>query len=528
MPEVIEVSDDGLGKPIEGENFDLYVTTHLAQCIVLWHRRLGMKAQRMFVQGLRALKQSLSKSRDDTFYWGTACSGTDVMHHVCRHLSSHWQHCYDQSIEFQGAFCCERDSQKRGFLSSQFSPEVMFADAHELKHTKAVNLASGEPCIIPYVNGFAFGFSCTGRSPANRRASHNVNCIQPKRMDVSTSNTYEAGVAFIERARPDIVIMENVKELDQRIDDAPSDAEFILEELRAKGYSAISVTFNAANYGAWCNRTRIYFLAYEGYTRLNDRRLQQAREFLECMEVGPGVAADVILEVDELAEYLPDAERRKKKPREDSRDQYKSEHMDIFASCSLEWPPKMNEDDGAIDYTGMTLRMKEVTWFLHQNFAHAPKHLGEWEAVDVNENLKRLLVFPPADGEPLKNPWRFPLCGTITGNSKWLVRRVQPDGSTIVRLLSGVECMRAMGWDLLDWADDTAPGIDPCLNDELLKNMAGNAFSGYAFGPVVAVGLACRAMQFDVGDVVDLEADEQVASQGASSLASSDIFGELS
>ena len=66
------------------------------------------------------------------------------------------------------------------------------------------------------------------------------------------------------------------------------------------------------------------------------------------------------------------------------------------------------------------------------------------------------------------------------------------------------------------------------MNDELLKNMAGNAFSGYAFGPVVAVGLACRAMQFDVGDVVDLEADEQVASQGASSLASSDIFGELS
>ncbi len=89
----------------------------------------------------------------------------------------------------------------------------------------------------------------------------------------------------------------------------------------------------------------------------------------------------------------------------------------------------------------------------------------------------------------MRSPWRFPTCGTLTGHTRFLVRRQDPaDGSHTVRLMSGVEAMRAIGWDLGDWRGP--PGGGGKFKDGLLRSLAGNAFSGYQAGPILAATMA--------------------------------------
>lgn len=52
-----------------------------------------MQAARTYVGGLRLFAAQYSASTQ--FTWASACSGSDIMHHVLRHLSKHWLHAYD-------------------------------------------------------------------------------------------------------------------------------------------------------------------------------------------------------------------------------------------------------------------------------------------------------------------------------------------------------------------------------------------------------------------------------------------------
>ena len=89
-----------------------------------------------------------------------------------------------------------------------------------------------------------------------------------------------------------------------------------------------------------------------------------------------------------------------------------------------------------------------------------------------------------------RNPWSF-LVPTITGHSSILMRW-QPEAideqPPLLRLLTGQELMRVMGWSQSMWAADTEQEM---LKDtELLTSLSGNAFSGFACGPVLILGLA--------------------------------------
>jgi hypothetical protein len=65
-----------------------------------------------------------------------------------------------------------------------------------------------------------------------------------------------------------------------------------------------------------------------------------------------------------------------------------------------------------------------------------------------------------------------------------------------VRLMHGLEAMRAIGWDLTDYLDTPCQG-DAASANELLKNLAGNAFSGYQVGPILAAMTAARGLDDD-------------------------------
>ncbi len=114
------------------------------------------------------------------------------------------------------------------------------------------------------------------------------------------------------------------------------------------------------------------------------------------------------------------------------------------------------------------------------------------------------------DGEKVRNPWRYPLMGTLTGFSKWFVRRCSADGTLCARLLRGCEHMKAMGWSLEDYLNVEELMEGPAGSEDTLKSLAGNAFSGYALGPVLSACMACYGVPTDELDIQedDLPADQ--------------------
>ena len=113
------------------------------------------------------------------------------------------------------------------------------------------------------------------------------------------------------------------------------------------------------------------------------------------------------------------------------------------------------------------------------------------EFADVNPCAKRIFswevgVSSRETFEALKSPWhQRPM--TLTGQSKIIMRATmvhQGGAKTYLRFLQGWEYMALVGWGL-DWWEVSQP-VTP---SDICANMAGNAFSAFAVGPIILVGL---------------------------------------
>ena len=106
-------------------------------------------------------------------------------------------------------------------------------------------------------------FSCKSRSQANNKASQNINCIQRQDTSTESSYTWEAVYAYIAKALPIVIVLENVAGLMAKLGAEPmSDAEYICERFRALGYYTIIYKFDAECFGSRASRLRIYFIGW--------------------------------------------------------------------------------------------------------------------------------------------------------------------------------------------------------------------------------------------------------------------------
>ena len=107
--------------------------------------------------------------------------------------------------------------------------------------------------------------------------------------------------------------------------------------------------------------------------------------------------------------------------------------------------------------------------------------------MDIDPTLWRIVGWPK-----VRNPWTEDVTPTITGSCAMLARYWAPDEdgkrSVVVRLLSGLELFRLAGWGPDMWHPKTPESL--MQDKELLTSLAGNAFSGFAVGPMLAIGCA--------------------------------------
>ena len=140
-----------------------------------------------------------------------------------------------------------------------------------------------------------------------------------------------------------------------------------------------------------------------------------------------------------------------------------------------------------------------------------PLHPAEAQFLDANCSLERL---SPNGG----TPWLDNRLMTLVGASKPVMRRRRADGTVEVRLLYGIELMAFIGWH---W-DDYAEGECTMLDNATLTSLAGNAFSAFAVGPVLAATLPLLGLQvaepeaaLEVSDLDDSDSDGALQGLGA-------------
>ena len=187
---------------------------------------------------------------------------------------------------------------------------------------------------------------------------------------------------------------------------------------------------------------------------------------------------------------------------------YEEEHMDIFHKFNLQWPPqpdvlsKTFNSPTIIDE--LTPRQQEVVFVAHTVYDKNMK-AGVPEFLDANVSIGRFRI-------DVSSPWSVDVMPTIVGSMVPVMRIADEAGKVTIRCISGIECMQLQGWDLSHYADPQE-ACETTKND-LLINLAGNAYNGFALGAVFAAAFpaldasAIGVVDVDIGQ--DLEEDDAI------------------
>ena len=192
------------------------------------------------------------------------------------------------------------------------------------------------------------------------------------------------------------------------------------------------------------------------------------------------------------------------------------EHYALFRAKDSRYPPQVDDviDGFQMSYIGLSEREIEIVLYCTKYFPNTKK--ATMSFIDVNCSLG-VLVLPKSakgggkglhsaillqdliEGEIVPHdPWQQNL-GTLVGSAHLVVRidwvyksKDTTEEYRIVRPLHGIEYMSLIGWDTDMWNEDGCESF----TRRLLANLAGNAFSGFASGPVTSAALAsCGIVQ---------------------------------
>ena len=272
-----------------------------------WLDHMSTKCSEQHVRWLCGLKK-FTRMVGGKLSVGTMFSGSDLVQVAFDVIAQYIRKMYDVSLELEFKFMCENDPDKQSFLLSQFHPSLLFEDASTLGQLTSKDLVSGVLKPVPWVGVFIAGFPCVDRSPCNNQASKNRGCVE--RAEGATGQGFRDVLQYVDSCHPDLLILENIKQLtapnevdaftdpaergkpaqspnEKDKEELQSDADFVVSELRNRGYWATHTTFEARDHGSYLGRVRLYFFAAKNLA--DDGKARETfTQYLLATAIGPG------------------------------------------------------------------------------------------------------------------------------------------------------------------------------------------------------------------------------------------------
>lgn len=183
----------------------------------------------------------------------TMCSGTEAPLLGMTLMQQALRRQGETSFEVSHIFSAEIEHYKQAYIERNFSPSLLFRDVTEFRHDKDAHTAYGGTAKQPHdVHILVAGSSCVDYSSLNQKRKEWADEGQSYR-------TLEGIQSYAERARPNIIILENVKS-------APWAA--IKRYLNDIGYASNHVLVDTKNYYLPQTRERGYLIAFDkGYLK---------------------------------------------------------------------------------------------------------------------------------------------------------------------------------------------------------------------------------------------------------------------
>ena len=143
--------------------------------------------------------------------WGSSCSGTDSCGWCFSAFARACHRRWELQVECMHAFSAEIVNYKRDFILRHHQPLQLFKDGMDLSRESAYCVKAGRFVRASNVHIFIAGFSCKTVS------NYNSDKLGARRaiLDYSgqTGVTFLAVVFFLEKKKPKVCILENVKGL---------------------------------------------------------------------------------------------------------------------------------------------------------------------------------------------------------------------------------------------------------------------------------------------------------------------------
>ncbi|KZO91677.1 hypothetical protein CALVIDRAFT_567992 [Calocera viscosa TUFC12733] len=177
----------------------------------------------------------------------TMCSGTESPLLALKMLDDA---CFSQHgirLRTNHIFSCEIVDYKQAYIERNFQPKILFRDVCELGNEMASTAYGSQKKVPLECNILIAGTSCVDYSTLNNK--------QQKITDNGESGrTFRGMMGYVRRARPEIIILENV---------CKAPWEQIVKYFQDEGYAATFSRFDTKDFYIPHTRNRVYLIAFD-------------------------------------------------------------------------------------------------------------------------------------------------------------------------------------------------------------------------------------------------------------------------
>ena len=326
------------------------------------------------VQFVAGLRSAMERSLDCKLATAAGFAGCHVAHICKEKIHKVWQKRYGIAIQQEDVVFAEKVDWKRNFLCFQFDDVGFVAsDVADLTKHSPFNAKIGQESLMPWFCDFEGGFTCVSRSSFNSNAPQNLNCVQKGTEKTGQAYALCDNIAGLSQVKK--LLLENLSALGQKdksTDDSQSDTEYIVDQLKSKGFCAWACTSNANEFGSPVPRLRTYWLACRLEDKgNNDVAIQFGISLFAAFKLPYRTDASSFItkddytrqaEADKLGFPTLFNEQSVRIPKRQKADlEWKCVHKEAFEEAGMVWP--VDHDCPEVNTSGMVDREIEVALF---------------------------------------------------------------------------------------------------------------------------------------------------------------------
>ena len=430
-----------------------------------WHQKLSGRDMGLYIEHCKALCAK-------PITVGMGFAGCDVGFEVMKYLAEYVKLNLGVTLTFQVLWRCEKDPDRQRWLRKQYPDMTLLFDTmEELGGIRAYNVISGSYDLIPHVMLFIVGWTCVDKSAFNSQRAKLKMCLRDR--SGKSGKALDWTLRCIAKSRPDVVILENVGTLLHKLDfpegEPATDAEYIEQELAKISYDCVTQHVQASDYGSFADRFRLYWVC------------------VNLMKGKKGISAEAMTLTASLhipkyplttffgdgLEDIIDGNLFWKHDKEPET-KFFDDLMLAYEYYKLPYPPVMEIKGTRFmeSLKPLSQRQRQIL-FLADTVDVLSTVPGQIEFVDINQSLEYISKNAPSFFTSGSIP-------TLATSTQIYARLRLAEGDVAYALLHGSLMMRLVGFD-----SSMYNGEEQMMEHELLKQMAGNAFSAFAFGPVL-------------------------------------------